>query len=153
MTEFVLEQKPMLTELVNSFFPNRADREDALQEVYIKFLHVDFSAMETPHAWLYRSATNLFKDILRKQRSDMEWDQYAATGEDEYAESPLDIYLAEEENAEAFTSLDDAPADLAIVGKLYYFQGKTYNQIAEELALPPGTVASRMSTLRRYLAS
>ncbi len=42
-----------------------ADAEDAVQETFVKWLHADRAAIQTPAAWLTSACTNLCVDMLR----------------------------------------------------------------------------------------
>lgn len=108
--------------------------------------------------WLYRTTTNAFRDRLRKRKR---------LREDELPESlPNSPSLAASVETQALQSelhdvvalaLVKLPPDFREVIVLRDLQGCSYDEIAEILSIPPGTVRSRIhrgrESLRQLLAS
>lgn len=151
MTDLVERNKKTVQVLAASYFSNPSDREDAIQEAHIKFMHVDATALENEEAWTYRAVSNLFKDIHNKNVRMTELDQYASIGTGVDEECPLVVLEREEGGEIVERKFEDLPEELSSTATMYYRQGKSYIQIAQELNVPEGTVASRMNAVRRYL--
>ena len=120
--------------------------EDLVQEAFVKALmHPETIEDLSPgkqRAWLYRTLKNLFFDRYRRAILEKE---YAQSWQPEYLEDPG---IQEIENAMLLRSIK--PQDRAIF-LLRYFVGYSAEEIAQMLALPPGTVRSRLSRCRKYL--
>lgn len=137
--------------LANSYFPNPADREDAIQEARIKFMYVDGEALENEEAWTYRAVSNLFNDLHVKQTRMVQLDQFASIGTGVDEQCPMCVLESEEGSDIVERKIEDLPDELSVTATMYYRKGMSYLQIAQELGVPEGTVASRMNTVRRYL--
>ena len=98
--------------------------------------------------WVYRIATNAALDAFRKQRDtlDVEDLQLAAPG------SGLEAGLVSQDRAEvvqqAFLALPEASRAVLVLRE---FEGLSYQEIAETLAIPLGTVMSRLNYGRNLL--
>ena len=120
--------------------------EDLVQEAFVKALMhpeiIEDLSPDKQRAWLYRTLKNLFFDRYRRAVLEKE---YAQSWQLEYLEDPG---IQEIENAMLLRSIK--PQDRAIF-LLRYFVGYSAEEIAQMLALPPGTVRSRLSRCRKYL--
>lgn len=152
MIDFVERNSSVVKSLVSQYFPNPADREDALQEINIKFMYVDSSIMDNEEAWVYAAVRNLCRDIYRANARTNELDQWASIGNGVDDECPLAVLEREQEEEVIERKLEDLPPNLCETGHLYYRVGLNYNAIAAKLNIPEGTVASRMNTVRYYLS-
>lgn len=148
----ILSADSRIKSLAQQYFPNNEDREDAVQEAYIKLLSVGVPpALDNQIGWITRVVTNLFRDIYSRNKKVRELDQYASVDEAIDTNCPLSYTerVAEEENL--WRRIDDLPADLYVVAHMYYLAGLSYTEIASELSIPEGTVASRLNTIRKFL--
>lgn len=152
MTDFVERNSSIVKGLASQYFPNHADREDAIQEARIKFMYVDTSVLEDESAWAWTAVSNLFKDIFRQNSRTVELDQFASIGNGVDDQCPLTVLEQEQSGEIVDRKIEDLPEELSLTAMLYYRVGMSYEQIADKLQVPEGTVASRMNTVRRYLA-
>ncbi len=76
--EHITQYKDLITKLAAAYFPNSADKEDAIQEAYVKFMFVDLSAVENRHSWMYSAVQNLFRDLYNKANKMRDLDQHAS---------------------------------------------------------------------------
>lgn len=152
MTDFVERNSSIVKGLASQYFPNHADREDAIQEARIKFMYVDTSVLEDESAWAWTAVSNLFKDIFRQNSRTVELDQFASIGNGVDDQCPLTVLEQEQSGEIVDRKIEDLPEELSLTAMLYYRVGMSYEQIADKLQVPEGTVASRMHTVRRYLA-
>lgn len=139
--------------LAQHYFPNPADREDAIQEAYIKLMESTPSDdVEQKDGWVWRVVSNLYTDLYNKNKRLRELDRYAAIEEDVEESCPFTYTERLSEETELNRRIDDLPPDLHAVAVNYYFRGMSYAQLAEEFDIPIGTVASRLNTVRKFLA-
>jgi len=146
---------PLAYRVARGVLRNTADAEDVAQEAllraYRKFERLrDRSRFR---AWLVRIAFHLALDRLRsgkrRELRDTLWSQPqhqppAATAEDLAASNEFQAHL---ENA-----LAELPEKLRLVLLLAAMEGHTIDEIASMLAIPVGTVKSRIFFARKQLA-
>ncbi len=138
------------------FLSNRAAAEDVFQETFLQVHHsaesFDISRRFKP--WLFTIAANKARDHLRRKTRRPTVPLDAQVG-DEAGSSFVDLMQAElpmpgdrMDRAELAQRVRDAvetlPAHLREILLLSYFQGFSYNEIAETLQIPLGTVKSRL---------
>ncbi len=122
--------------------------DDVLQEVFLKaYVNLnDFDAARPFGPWIYRIARNEAINLLRKKKSEPP----LVTGDDAIlllermsdgitAQEILDRARMEEQIRAAIKSMDPRYRDALI---LRYLEEKGYDEIAEILELPSGTVAT-----------
>jgi len=112
--------------------------DDALQETFFRVVRSlkRYDRSRPFAAWLYRIALNAARDILASRRSTHSIDDSLA------AELP-------EENDEELTkrvreALSELPEHHRSVFILYFWENLSYQEIADVLGCPVGTVKSRM---------
>jgi RNA polymerase sigma-70 factor (ECF subfamily) len=130
---------------------------DAVQEAWLAIVRslpkLDDPARFAP--WAYRILRNKCADrlrvITRSRRRENPLDDAASTPDDEQA----DALEAAHQRADAVDELRAAirrlPGEQRALLSLFYFEGLSVGQIAEALAIPPGTVKSRLFHLRARL--
>jgi len=135
------------------YFGHHADAEDATQDTFIAVLRNagSFRGSSRLSTWMYRVAVNACNDIARKRarRPQVLVDDVALVADD--ADS-IDAYAEREtelEIAKALAELDELSRTLVI---LVAIQGLSYEQAAESMDLPVGTVKSRVHRARAKLA-
>lgn len=152
MTDLYHEHIEMIEKVAGTFFPNPADAEDAVQEAYIKLSEVSsIPDVENVGGWVRVIVLNLFRDLYKKDRRMRELDQQAAIFEDIDENDPQKLALMLE-TGDYERTIDDMPEELAATARMYYIAGMRYQQIAEVLNIPEGTVASRLNKARAYFA-
>lgn len=144
---------------------NRADAEDLVQETYLRAFRsfASFEAGTNLKAWMFRILTNVYinkyhadarrlddttyddlEDLfLYKRISAVEAARSSGSAEDEL----FSLFTDDEVKA----ALEDLPAAQRIVVLLCDVEGFSYNEIAEMLEIPVGTVMSRLHRGRKYL--
>lgn len=122
---------------------NRADAEDAAQEVFLAFIRTkpEFDSAEHQKAWFLRVTMNRCKGVLRSA-----WHRKTQA---------LDEAFPEEDFTERETGVMQAVQQLSqkyrAVIYLYYIQGYDTTEIARILDVPQNTVLSRMARARKQL--
>lgn len=140
---------------------NRAIAEDAFQETFLQ-VHLSADTFDVTRRfkpWLFTIAANKGRDALRRNARRRTLDLSApiagAGSRDDGARTYVDLMeidvppphqgLDESEQSESVqAALDQLPWSLREILLLAYFQRMSYNQIADSLGIPLGTVKSRL---------
>lgn len=122
---------------------NRADAEDAAQDVFLSFIRAKpvFESAEHQKAWFLRVTLNRCKSILRSA-----WHRKT---------QPLEEAFPEQDFTERETGVMQAVQKLTqnyrTVIYLYYIQGYDTAEIAQILGVSQNTVLSRLARARKQL--
>jgi RNA polymerase sigma-70 factor (ECF subfamily) len=123
---------------------DRDRMDDALQEAYVRAFRAlpRFKGDAALGTWLYRIVYNACLDELRRGRRRREavLDDAAAAAEDD-VDARLDLAAA----------LAALPVDLRAVVLLVDAEGLSYDEAAEVLGVPAGTIGSRLNRARAEL--
>lgn len=131
--------------LASHVLHNPRDAEDVAQEAFVKAFRLigQFRGESGFYAWLYRIVINLCLDRMRRKCSTSEMSLDATILPTVVSPSPdLDKRLAVEQILDTLSP----PMRAALV--LREVEGLDYNEIAEVLDIPLGTVRSRLNTAR-----
>ncbi|GAB3814584.1 sigma-70 family RNA polymerase sigma factor [Micromonospora zhanjiangensis] len=133
---------------------DRTAAEDVLQETLLRAWRNADSLSEATgsiRGWLFTVARNIMTDSARARASrphEVPEAPLAAPAERDHADSVVDSMVA-------LDALNRLPEDQRRVLVEIYYGGRTVNETAERLGIPPGTVKSRthgaMRNLRRLL--
>jgi RNA polymerase sigma-70 factor, ECF subfamily len=170
----ILPHEPSLYGPAMALTHSSAEAEDLVQETLVRaFDRFDtFRADGSPRAWLHTIMRNLFYNAYRKKSREprqVSLDAFDATSghaADALLESavpqqstisPERLVLSQIESGAILGAVQNLPADYREVVVLADIQGLPYQEIAEKLDIPVGTVRSRLSRgrerVRRALAS
>jgi len=155
-------RRPIYTYLYR-LLGNQEDAADATQEVFLRAcMHWEqLRDRESLSEWLYRVATNLCIDLLRKRKRLSWWklphhnrDEEGDDGEqDQQTHASLSTdhggILAVAEREHMQLALARLPHEYAVVLVLSVAQGIPYREIASILGLSPGATASRLSRAKK----
>ena len=140
---------------------NRTDAEDLSQEAFIRtFSVLDRYDPSYPFSsWLFRITSNLCIDFLRRRRGDtVSLDQPIAGAEgDIQRQLPSDTVKPdrEMETKEMMAALEDAisvlPEHYRIIIVLRHQEQMSYEEIADNLGIPLGTVKARIHRARNMI--
>lgn len=150
-----------ISKLIARFVRNPADVQDVAQEAFIKAYRAlpNFRGESAFYTWLYRIAINTAKNHLvaagRKTPSYavdvQEVEKYdASEWLKEYA-TPERELLADEIQATVKTALEVLPPDLREAITLREIEGLSYEDIAQVMDCPIGTVRSRIFRAREAI--
>lgn len=159
MRELALEYLDGLYGYAMTLTRNKAEAEDLVQETYLRAMRA-FDRLQPESnvkSWLFTILRNVYLNQIRHQRSgppivDME-DQFsnlpdtAASGELD----PLSNYLATLKRQDVHRAIESLPSVYREVIILREFEDLSYQQIAEVLNCPTGTVMSRLGRAREKL--
>ncbi|OFC58694.1 RNA polymerase sigma factor RpoE [Acidithiobacillus caldus] len=148
--------------LVGRFVRNPEEAEDVAQEAFVKAYRAlkNFRGDSAFYTWLYRIAVNTAKNHLVAQGrqvsiADVETEdaeQFAsADGLREY-DTPEGLLLTKEIAQHIDAALTALPEDLRIAVTLREFEGLSYDEIAQVMECPVGTVRSRIFRAREAIA-
>ena len=154
----VLKYQNKIIQLVNRYVHDSDEARDVAQEAFIKAYRAigRFRGDSAFYTWLYRIAINTAKNYLvasgrRPPRSDIDAqdaEQYeGATGLKEYA-TPERLLLKDEILAAIAEAIDELPDDLRTAITLRELEGLSYEEIAQTMECPIGTVRSRIFRAR-----
>lgn len=137
-------------EAIGRFFANKvtdtADTEDLVGETFERCARSlgRFREGSSFRTYLFGIAHNVLRDyVKRKCRRPGDVDFHVTRLED-LGPSASVVVGERREQVLLLTALRGIPIDLQIAIELSFFEGLTQAEIAEVLAIPPGTVASRI---------
>jgi RNA polymerase sigma-70 factor (ECF subfamily) len=150
----VLKYQHKVIGIVSRYVSNRADMEDIAQEAFIKAYKAlpNFRGDSAFYTWLYRIAINTAKNHLVSQsRRPPATDVDAQDAEYLYADSdlqdiqnPENLLFSEELKQVVGRAIKELPDDLRTAVTLREYDGLSYEEIAEVMECPVGTVRSRI---------
>ena len=156
----VLKYQGRVANLVSRYVSNSAEVEDVTQEAFIKAYRAlpKFRGDSAFYAWLYRIAANAAKNYLvalgRRPSSDQvidEGEYFDLPGRLKDHESPDAVLMGMELEQAVSGAIDSLPDELKAALTLREFEGLSYEEIAEILGCPIGTVRSRIFRAREAI--
>ena len=151
-----------VVKLVMRYVRDSAEAEDIAQEAFIKAYRAlpRFRGDSAFYTWLYRIATNTAKNTLAARgRSPIEYDldgpdgagSYEVQGRMKDSATPEALALTEEIRETVTAAIDSLPEDLRTAIQLRELEGLSYEEIAERMKCPVGTVRSRIFRAREAI--
>ena len=147
--------------LVARYVNNPGDVPDVAQEAFIKAYRAlpTFRGESAFYTWLYRIAVNTAKNYLTSQgrrppSSDVEADEAEYYGGGEALQevaTPENLALTDEIKRTVFAAIEALPEDLRTAITLREMEGLSYEEIAEIMDCPVGTVRSRIFRAREAI--
>jgi RNA polymerase sigma-70 factor (ECF subfamily) len=127
---------------------SQADAEDLTQQVFLTAQVRGHQLRDERHvrSWLFTILRNTYLKMVRRPSPvsaaslDLDLNGVPAA----MAETPVD-----RERLQA--ALDNLPPEFKIPVLMFYFEGCSYHEIAQQLGVPDGTVMSRLSRAKAYL--
>jgi RNA polymerase sigma-70 factor (ECF subfamily) len=156
----VLKYQGRVAQLVSRYVNNAAEVEDVTQEAFIKAYRAlpKFRGDSAFYTWLYRIAANAAKNHLvalgRRPTTDLALDDsesYEVPGRLKDNESPDEVIMGQQLEAVISQAIDALPLELKAALTLREFEGLSYDEIAEVLECPIGTVRSRIFRAREAI--
>ncbi|WP_227624956.1 RNA polymerase sigma factor [Fimbriimonas ginsengisoli] len=140
------------------------DSDEAADVVAETFLRVyrslhTFKGDSEWSTWLFRIAANAFFDYRkrnsRRERFSLSEREFLAESDSAVAHvslSPHEVAVRRDEEARIGRAVSQLPSPHREMVQMYYFEESSYDEMAERLEIPIGTVKSRMNRARRHLA-
>jgi RNA polymerase sigma-70 factor (ECF subfamily) len=147
--------------LVSRFVNDAAEAEDVAQEAFLKAYRAlpSFRGDSAFYTWLYRIAINTAKNALvsnRRRPVDFDLDlqdpeQYDRHARLKEGDTPEGVLLTEEIRRTVAEAMEQLPEDLRTAIVLRELEGLSYEEIAEAMDCPVGTVRSRIFRAREAI--
>lgn len=159
----VLRYQHRVMAVISRFIYDRDEVLDVAQDTFIRAWKAmgKFRGDSQFYTWLYRIAVNTAKNhlVAKKRRppgSDVDIDD--AVGFDEAdglrdIENPENLLSSQQLAAVLQKAITDLPDDLRTAVTLREFDGLSYEEIAQAMACPVGTVRSRIFRAREAIAT
>ena len=156
----VLKYQGRVAQLVSRYVNNAAEVEDVTQEAFIKAYRAlpKFRGDSAFYTWLYRIAANAAKNHLvalgRRPTTDLALDDsesYEVPGRLKDNESPDEVIMGQQLEEVISQAIAALPLELKAALTLREFEGLSYDEIAEVLECPIGTVRSRIFRAREAI--
>ena len=141
---------------------NYDDAHDVAQEAFIRVFNSigTFRGDANFTTWLYRIVTNVFLDERKKQKSHMhtsledyiELEENTVTRQvEDTGPTPDCLVETNERDTILKHAIQELPEYQRVMVVLYHTQSKSYEEIAQIMKLPIGTVKSRLNRARLAL--
>ena len=157
----VIKYQHKIIQLVNRYVKDPSEAQDVAQEAFIKAYRAlgNFRGDSAFYTWLYRIAINTAKNYLvsrSRRSSDYQVDiQDAEALENapqlQGMETPERLLLNQEIIDTIKTAIDKLPEEMRTAIMLREFEGMSYEEIAEAMDCPVGTVRSRIFRAREAI--
>jgi RNA polymerase sigma-70 factor (ECF subfamily) len=154
----VLKYQHKVVKLVTRYLRDPSDAEDVAQEAFIKAYRAipQFRGDSAFYTWLYRIAMNA---IVSRDRSPVDFDLDLQNVEESNsmqlrladAETPESLLQTEEIRTTVNQAIEALPEDLRTAIVLRELEGLSYEDIAQSMDCPVGTVRSRIFRAREAI--
>jgi RNA polymerase sigma-70 factor (ECF subfamily) len=157
----VLRYQHKVVKLVARLLRDRTEAEDVAQEAFVKAFRAlgSFRGDSAFYTWLYRIAVNTARNTLAsRQRRPVEYEAGLSESEQTAVESRMRHYdtpeadlLSDEIHQAVNKAIGELPEDLRTAIILREVEGLSYEEIAEAMDCPVGTVRSRIFRAREAI--
>jgi RNA polymerase sigma-70 factor (ECF subfamily) len=159
----VLKYHHKIVKLISRYVRDSSEVFDVSQEAFLKAYRAlpGFRGESAFYTWLYRIAINTAKNYLiaqgrRPPGADVEVEDaelYEGDSELKEIATPEHLLLRDEIEKTIFEAIEQLPEDLRTAITLRELEGLSYEEIAEAMACPVGTVRSRIFRAREVINS
>lgn len=157
----VIKYQNKICNLISRYVKNNADVQDVAQETFIKAYRAlsSFRSESAFYTWLYRIAVNTAKNYVvaqgrRPPSRDIDAEDaenFESAGSLKEISNPENLLLSEQLRQVVFSSIESLPSDLKLAITLREMDGLSYEEIAEVMDCPVGTVRSRIFRARETI--
>jgi len=157
----VLKYQHKIVSIVHRYVRENADVQDVVQEAFIKAYRAldNFRGDSAFYTWMYRIAINTAKNHLisrgrRPPATDIDVDDAEFLSDSENLrdlDTPEGNYFSDQLHDAVHEAIAKLPEDLRSAVTLREFEGLSYEEIAEVMACPVGTVRSRIFRAREAI--
>ena len=159
----VLKYQQRVINLISRFVKNHSDALDVSQETFIKAYRAlpNFRGDSAFYTWLYRIAVNTAKNHLTVQSRKITKSDYDVADIEQIEGSmslteqttPESLLVKDELQETILKTIENLPEDLKSAIMLREIEGLSYEEIAEVMECPVGTVRSRIFRAREMIDS
>ncbi len=157
----VLKYQHRVVKVISRYVRDQSEVYDVAQEAFIKAYRAlpRFRGDSAFYTWIYRIAINTAKNYLVAQGRRMpnvdidaqDAEQYeGASGLKEYA-TPEHLLMRDQVESTVYSAIEQLPDDLRTAITLRELDGLSYEEIAEAMDCPVGTVRSRIFRAREAI--
>lgn len=157
----VIKYQHKILAIIGRYVRDTGEVHDVAQEAFIKAYRAlgKFRGDSAFYTWLYRIAINTAKNHLvarsrRPPASDVDMDEaefYAGSGVLKDQDTPENLLFRDELQAVVNSTIENLPEDLKTAVTLREFEGLSYEEIAQVMDCPMGTVRSRIFRAREAI--
>ena len=157
----VLRYQHKVVKLVARLLRDPTEAEDVAQEAFVKAYRAlgSFRGDSAFYTWLYRIAVNTARNTMAsRQRRPLEYEAELSESEQSVVETrmrhgdtPEAAALTDEIHATVSATIEALPEDLRTAIVLREVEGLSYEEIAEAMDCPVGTVRSRIFRAREAI--
>jgi RNA polymerase sigma-70 factor (ECF subfamily) len=157
----VIKYQHRIVHLVNRYVKDPDEAQDVAQEAFIKAYRAlgDFRGDSAFYTWLYRIAINTAKNYLQA-RTRRSYDYEVDIQEAEQIENAPQLKMIDTPEHEVLNqelvnvieaAIDGLPDEMRTAIMLREFEGMSYDEIAQTMDCPVGTVRSRIFRAREAI--
>lgn len=156
----VLKYQHKIINLVSRYVHDPHEAQDVAQEAFIKAYRAlpNFRGDSAFYTWLYRIAINTAKNFLVAQDRRPPGDDIDAADAEQFMDStlrenatPERMLLTDEIERTVYQAIEELPDDLRMAITLRELEGMSYEEIAQVMDCPVGTVRSRIFRAREAI--
>ncbi|WKJ88667.1 RNA polymerase sigma factor RpoE [Methylomonas montana] len=157
----VIKYQHKIVHLVNRYVKDPSEAQDVAQDAFIKAYRAlgDFRGDSAFYTWLYRIAINTAKNyLLSRSRRHFDYEIDVQDAEQvenapqlKDIETPENLLMNEQIVAVIKAAIEKLPEEMRVAITLREFEGMSYEEIAEAMDCPIGTVRSRIFRAREAI--
>ena len=157
----VLRYQHKVVKLVARLLRDPTEAEDVAQEAFVKAYRAlgSFRGDSAFYTWLYRIAVNTARNVMAsRQRRPLDYEAELSESEQSvvdnrlrHTDTPEAAALSEEIHDTVNRAVEQLPEDLRTAIILREVEGLSYEEIAEAMECPVGTVRSRIFRAREAI--
>ena len=157
----VVKYQHKIVHLVNRYVKDPSEAQDVAQDTFIKAYRAlgDFRGDSAFYTWLYRIAINTAKNyLLSRSRRHFDYEIDVQDAEQvenapqlKDIETPENLLMNEQIVAVIKSAIENLPEEMRVAITLREFEGMSYEEIAEAMECPIGTVRSRIFRAREAI--
>lgn len=156
--ELVKRYSEKIKKHIGTLVSDTRDTEDISQEVFAKAFQMieSYNPAFAFSTWIYTIARNSSIDFIRRKRVttrslELFEGSDEASGGDQWAPSPEDHLIYEQEIEKIQKAINLLPDLYRVVAEMRFIHEYAYEEMAKELALPIGTIKSRVRRAKERL--
>ena len=150
----VIKYQHKIVHLVNRYVKDPSEAQDVAQDTFIKAYKAlgDFRGDSAFYTWLYRIAINTAKNyLLSRSRRHSDYEQVENAPQLKDIETPEHQLMNDQIIHVIKSAIEKLPEEMRIAITLREFEGMSYEEIAEAMECPIGTVRSRIFRAREAI--